>query len=176
MSENIKEFKKGSVIFEQGALELCMYDLLEGVVGIYSGYGSENEKLLAELKSSMNVTFGEMGLIDAMPRSATAVALEDVKACVITAETFGSYFGKKPQLLLKIMKNMSKRIRSLTDDYLGACRAVNEAVESEKSGGQKSGWFKESSKKYVKEYNEAARMAVNFSNNCDYHYSSTIWR
>lgn len=176
MSENIKEFAKGSVIFEQGALELYMYDLLEGVVGIYSGYGTPEQKLLTELKSSMGVTFGEMGLIDSLPRSATAVAHEDVKACMITAETFGSYFGKKPQLLLKMMKNMSKRIRTLTDDYLGACRAVNEALESEKTGEEKSNWYKESSAKYIKEYNEAARMAVYFSNNCDYHYSNMFWR
>ena len=81
MDNNVKRFAKGEVIFKEGALESFMYDLIEGKVGIYAHYGEAGEKLLTELNAEDGgATFGEMGLIDVMPRSATAVALEDVLA------------------------------------------------------------------------------------------------
>ena len=139
MDNNMKKFAKGEVIFQEGALESFMYDLIEGKVGIYANYGQAGEKLLIELNAEEGgATFGEMGLIDMMPRSATAVALEDVQACVITGEEFGEYFKENPAAVLLIMQNMSKRIRGLSQDYLDACRAVAEVVESEERGQEKS--------------------------------------
>ena len=42
-----KTLKKGEVIFEQGKFEDWMYDTIQGRVGIYAGYGTEDEKLVA---------------------------------------------------------------------------------------------------------------------------------
>lgn len=157
MDNNIKKFAKGEVIFKEGALELFMYDLIEGKVGIYANYGEANEKLLTELSAEAgSVTFGEMGLIDAMPRSATAVALENVQACAITGKEFGAHFKENPAAVLAIMQNMSKRIRGLSQDYLDACRAVNEMVESEKSGKEKTNWFKKAVNKFIEDYKATA--------------------
>ena len=100
-----------------------------------------------------------MGLIDVMPRSATAVALESVLACVISAEEFGEYFKENPAAVLLIMQNMSKRIRELTQDYLDACRAVAEMVETEKNGKEKSGWLKKVVNKFVEDYKATATEA-----------------
>ena len=38
-----KTFKKGEVIFKQGDLSDCMYDILWGEVGIYANYGTPEE-------------------------------------------------------------------------------------------------------------------------------------
>ena len=38
MENNIKTFAKGEVIFLEGAMESCMYDLKKGKVGIYADY------------------------------------------------------------------------------------------------------------------------------------------
>ena len=169
MDNNVKKFAKGEVIFQEGALEAFMYELIEGKVGIYAGYGEAGERLLTELKAEDGgVTFGEMGLIDMMPRSATAVALEDVVACVITGEEFGEYFKKNPAAVLDIMQHMSKRIRSLSQDYLDACRAVSEMVEAEKSGKEKTSWFKKAVNKFMEDYKAAAAEAA--ANNLYYRY------
>lgn len=149
-----KTFKKGEIIFKQGDLSDCMYDILWGKVGIYANYGTPEEKLLTTLETER--FFGEMGMIEGRLRSATAVALEkDTRGKVITPETFDTYFKENPAKVLLIMQNMSHRIRELTRDYLEACRAVAEAVETEKTGKEKSSWFKEKVRKLMDDYERA---------------------
>ena len=149
-----KTFKKGEIIFKQVDLSDCMYDILWGQVGIYADYGTPEEKLLTTLETER--FFGEMGMIEGRLRSATAVALEkDTRVKVITPETFDTYFKENPAKVLLIMQNMSHRIRELTRDYLEACRAVAEAVETEKTGKEKSSWFKEKVRKLMDDYERA---------------------
>lgn len=175
MDNNIKKFAKGDVIFKEGAWEFFMYDLIEGKVGIYVNYGDTREKLLTELSAENGgVTFGEMGLIDVAARSATAVALEDVTACVVTGEDIGKYFKDNPEAVLEIMRNMSKRIRELTQDYMDACRVVAESVDSEKTGKEKSSWFREKVARFIKEYEEALAAANKYGNN--HYYDCFIHR
>lgn len=161
----LKEFEKGQVIFSEGDFEMSMYDLLQGSVGIYANYGKPEEKLLTELKAEDGATFGEMGLLESMPRSATAVALENVQVQVITGETFGEYFRENPAAVMVIMQNMSQRIRALTQDYLDACRAVAEAVDSEKTGQEKSSWFKDRLGKFLKDYHEGLMHVYGYDQN-----------
>lgn len=129
MKNTNRDFRKGQIIFREGELELCMYELLQGRVGIYVDYGKPNEKLLTQLLARDKACFGEMGLIEQRPRSATAVALEDVRVYMITREGFGPYFRDNPDAVLQIMEHMSQRIRGLTDDYMNACRTVMEATQ-----------------------------------------------
>ena len=158
--EAVKVFKKGEVIFKEGDLENCMYKIVTGCVGIYANYGKEEEKLLVELKTGEKSFFGEMGMIDEEPRSATAVAVEDAEIAVITSENFAEFFKENPEHIIYIMQNMSKRIRNLTNDYLDACRAVAEAVETEKSGKSKSDWFKKRVEKFINDYNQSGLRSI----------------
>ena len=129
-----KELKKGEVIFKQGDPSDCMYDILWGEVGIYVNYGTPEEKLLTTLKTEQ--FFGEMGMIEGLPRSATAVALDkDTRLKVITPETFQEYFREKPVKVLLVMQNMSRRLRELTGEYLEACQTVAKSVAAEDAGG-----------------------------------------
>ena len=91
MNIETKTFKMGEVIFKQGELSDCMYDILWGEVGIYAADGTPEEQLLTTLEPER--FFGEMGMIEGRLRSATAVALEkDTRVKVITPETFDTYF------------------------------------------------------------------------------------
>ena len=156
----VKVLKKGEVIFKEGDLENCMYKIITGSVGIYANYGKEEEKLLVELKTGEKSFFGEMGMIDEEPRSATAVAVEDAEIAVITSENFAEFFKENPEHIIYIMQNMSNRIRNLTNDYLDACRAVAEAVETEKSGKSKSDWFKKRVEKFINDYNQSGLRSI----------------
>lgn len=111
----VKSFKKKEIIFEQGAYESFMYDIRWGRVGIYENYGKKDQRLLRELDA--DDIFGEMGLVEARPRSATAVSLEKGTQCVlITADDFSAYFKDKPAKIISIMQRMSQRIRDLSDE------------------------------------------------------------
>ena len=46
----ILKFRKGDIIFEEGDLEDWMYEIRKGMVGIYAGYGTPEEKELTALE------------------------------------------------------------------------------------------------------------------------------
>lgn len=134
---NLKTFTRGTIIFRQGDEGDCMYDIQQGKVGIFADYGGPNEKKLADLMADQ--IFGEMGLLDGAPRSATAVALEDTVLYVIDEEEFYSYFEERPAKILFLMQQMCNRLRRTSKDYLEACRTVYETAQVEKSGSKKPG-------------------------------------
>ena len=134
---DLKTFGSGEIIFRQGDDSSCMYSIRTGKVGIFIDYGGPNETKLSELQS--NQFFGEMGMLDSAPRSATAVALEDETVLEVITETdFNLFYEKNPDMVLMMMLQMCGRLRSTTRNYIDACRTVRDAVEAEKTGSEKS--------------------------------------
>lgn len=130
-----RKFKKGEIIYKQNDFEMLFYDILYGSVTLYQNYGTPEQVLIKQLSSGF---LGEMEVVEARPRTTTAVATERTEAKVITAEDFGALFQEKPAMVLSVMQQMSARIRELTRDYNNACRIVAQALEAEKAGREKS--------------------------------------
>ena len=134
---NTKLYTPGSIICREGEPGDCMYEVESGKVGVYHDYGGPDEKLIAELYS--NNVFGEMGLLDHAPRSATVVALEDnTTVMTVTEEDFHAYFEENPVEVLEIVKQMCHNLRKTTNSYIEACHTVYDTVEVKKSGSGKS--------------------------------------
>lgn len=134
----INSYSCGTVIFHQGDAGDCMYSIESGTVGIYHDYGGPNEKRIAIL--SVSDFFGEMGLLDHAPRSATAVALEDDTILTTVSESgFYEFFNKNPFAILSLMQQMCFRLRNTTQDYIEVCRTISEAAKAEKAGQPKNG-------------------------------------
>lgn len=130
-------FGRMDVIFREGEFALSMYEIESGSVGIYVNYGAENERLLAKLGAGE--FFGEMGLAECYPRSATAIALEaGTTVDEIGSDEFSSYFQDKPETVLVIMRALSARLRETNARYLEARQAVHDAIEAEHAGKKKS--------------------------------------
>ena len=117
-------FRAGDVIFRAGEESDCMYDICDGCVGIYSDYQTENQKLLTELYTDS--VFGEMGILDNMPRSATAVCLKDCAVLAVKPEHFMQFFQTKPMKVLQILQQMCMQLRDLTPIYLQVCKTLEE--------------------------------------------------
>ena len=129
---SVKEFKKDEIIFKQGDFSPVMYDILAGQVGIFAAYGTENEKQITVLGEGQ--VLGEMGLIEKMPRSATAVIDEDDTVLrKITEDELETLFKSSPVLVLRCIEHLSGRLRRLTKDYLEACEMVSKMDEAEKT-------------------------------------------
>ena len=133
---NTKSFKKNQVIFFEGEKGETMYDIVYGTVGIYSDYGKPEQKLLTKLGPES--FFGEMGMIEKLPRSATAVALENTDAIEIK---------DRPAKAYTILQHTSKRLRDLSCDYVDACVAISEYVQAEEDGVKPSDALLERMKK-----------------------------
>ena len=81
-----------------------MYDIHWGRVGIYTGFGTSEEVMLTDL--STNHFFGEMGMIEKQPRSATAVVLDEATLEIIREDDLEDLFEKNPAKIGMILGNL----------------------------------------------------------------------
>lgn len=136
-----KRFDAGTVIFRQGDFPGCMYDIQSGAVAIYAEYGTAQQTRLTTFTAGQ--VFGEMELIASCPRSAAAVAAEDTETVALTQADFAGYFQDKPEKVLSVMRQVSRRVKETTDDYLAACRTVYETVQADRQKQPQSPQVKE---------------------------------
>ena len=114
---NVVNFKKGENIIEEGTLGNCAYIIEKGSVEVSKLSPHGQKQVLGVLEKSE--IFGEMGLIDGLPRSATVTALEDCVMSVCSQETFNNLVDHNPESLIPIFKVLVRRLRStlaLVDD------------------------------------------------------------
>lgn len=100
-----RAFKAGEVIFCEGDPASEMYVIESGEVEIQSG-----NRLLDTLASKS--IFGEMALVDAAPRSATAKALTDVSLVPVSEKQFLFLASQTPYFALNVMRVMAGRLRT----------------------------------------------------------------
>ena len=106
-----KYFKKGAKIIEEGTLSDCAYIIESGRVQVSKTMSNGEEQVIGILEE--NDIFGEMSLIDSLPRSATVLALEDCTISVITPEIFNSLSKHNPEALMPILKILASRLRKV---------------------------------------------------------------
>ncbi|PIQ97312.1 MAG: hypothetical protein COV67_04865 [Nitrospinae bacterium CG11_big_fil_rev_8_21_14_0_20_56_8] len=95
----------GKTLFREGSLEKEIYLILSGALAVI-----KEVKQVAILKTGETV--GEMALIEAKPRSASARAVGDAVLLEFKAEAFQSLFLSDAQGLNSILKLLSARIRN----------------------------------------------------------------
>jgi CRP-like cAMP-binding protein len=101
----LREFKAGEVIFKLGDPASEFFVIQSGKVDIRLG-----NRLLGTL--SDRDIFGEMALIDAAPRSATAIAASDVKLVPVAEKQFLFLVSRTPHFALNIMRVLARRLRA----------------------------------------------------------------
>ncbi|MBT6854037.1 MAG: cyclic nucleotide-binding domain-containing protein [Nitrospina sp.] len=102
-------FKKGAEIIKEGMLSDCAYIIESGSVQVSKILSNGEEQVIGVLEE--NDIFGEMSLIDGLPRSATVLALEDCTISVMTPEVFNSLSKRNPEALMPILKVLASRLR-----------------------------------------------------------------
>lgn len=106
--DQYETFVAGQTIFKDGDEGHCMYVILEGTVKLQI-HGRLVEKL------GPGEVFGEMALIDDLPRGATAVADSDVKLVPISEKRFDFMVQQTPKFALQIMRIVADRLRSMNN-------------------------------------------------------------
>jgi CRP/FNR family cyclic AMP-dependent transcriptional regulator len=103
-------FEPGEVVFEAGSPSNCAYLVEEGIFEV-SKTTKGKRQILGLIKEKY--IFGEMGIIDSQPRSATVTALEKSKVSIISKECFHSLEKNNPKALMPLLRVLSARIRSI---------------------------------------------------------------
>ncbi len=97
-------FTTGQQIFAKGDLGSSLFIMYAGQVGVYNG-----AQLLATF--SKGDFFGELALLDAEPRSASAVAQGVVTAFRLDQEDFYDVMEERPEVLRNILRVLCQRLR-----------------------------------------------------------------
>ena len=118
---DVINFKKGDDIIKEGTLGDCAYIIEGGSVEVSKFTPHGEKQVLGVLEKSE--IFGEMGLIDGLPRSATVTALEDSVMSVCSKETFNNLADHNPESLIPIFKVLVRRLRS-TLSLVGALQKI----------------------------------------------------
>lgn len=108
------DLKAGEYIFREGELGTDMYIINEGKVEILNQVGDE-EQLLAVLEKGD--FFGEMSVLEDLPRAASARAATDVRLLEINGSTFDQLLRGNPEIAVRMMRKLSRRLRE-TDEML----------------------------------------------------------
>ena len=107
--ETTKTFVKEEIIFQQGERSKYAYIIESGKVGIYKENKYGKKSLIGILKKSD--LFGEMGLIDKYPRSATAIAIEKSRLTLVDESRFSFLCEHNPKFIVTLIKTLSNRLR-----------------------------------------------------------------
>lgn len=114
-------FDQGEVIFDEGSIGTSMMVITSGEVRVSQRGETGSEEALIILKEGD--VFGEMALIEDLPRSAATIAHSDVIIFEVCRTDFMSYIEKDCKsgfrIMLKLAKTLSARLRE-TDNKLKA--------------------------------------------------------
>ena len=102
-----RSYTQNQMIFSENEPGHDLFILQKGKVKI-TKIIKENDVLLNIMKPGD--IFGEMALLDNKPRSASAIAMEDVDLLAINKTNFESMVQTQPQLMSKIITVLSERV------------------------------------------------------------------
>ncbi len=120
-SQEIRKFKVGDLILKQGDLGSNAYRILKGEVEVFFTQGHERV-VLGQL--GPGEIFGEMGMIEDKPRSASVEALHPTEVEVVTPALFNQYILSKPDQLVPYLKSFFERLRRTNELSQSMLRAA----------------------------------------------------
>ena len=112
-------YPSGEIIFEEGQPPHHLYVVVEGKVEVFRRVNS-SERPLAHLGE--RECFGEMAILDELPRSASVRAVESTLVLKIDRDSFRDLIHERPQIAFAIFKILSGRLRhqNLEADHVPA--------------------------------------------------------
>lgn len=108
VKESSATYSAGETIFRQGDLGTEMFIIQEGEVHIIKNINGASH-LLSKLEKGD--FFGEMSVLESLPRTADAVAVTDVRALLINGARFDEMLRKNPEVAVRIIRKYSQRLR-----------------------------------------------------------------
>ena len=104
-----RTFRSGEVIFHRDDPGQVMYVIKEGKVKIclISPDGQE----ISLVVFGQGDHFGELALLDGLPRSADAIAMERVECYTLQRSDFHNAIMKHPKIAIRVMEVLSERLR-----------------------------------------------------------------
>jgi CRP/FNR family cyclic AMP-dependent transcriptional regulator len=107
------DFPTGAAIVEEGAVSSSFFVILEGQAKAVRK-GRTVKRLMG------GDFFGEISLLDPGPRTATVVAESNVRVLDLAGKDFLDVLADEPQLSIRILQELAKRLREVIVDSAGS--------------------------------------------------------
>lgn len=108
-----RRYDRHGVIVVQGEPGDEMFFIEKGRVRVSLDIGNDEPVVLGFLGAGEG--FGELALFDRMHRSATVSAVEATVLRVVGRDAFLAYLEQRPQVAIRMLGNLSRRLRSVSD-------------------------------------------------------------
>ncbi len=105
-----RTFRSGEVIFHREDPGQVLYVIKEGKVKI--SLISPDGQEISLVVFGKGECFGEIAILDGLPRSADAIAMEKVECYTLQRSDFHKAIMKNPKIAIQVMEVLSKRLRS----------------------------------------------------------------
>jgi CRP-like cAMP-binding protein len=114
----------GDAVFREGELGTEMFIIQTGKIEILRRVGGEDRPVAVLERGDF---FGEMALLEDLPRSATARALTAARLLRINGATFDQMLKDNPEIAVRMMRKLSRRLREtdlLLQEALGPAASL----------------------------------------------------
>lgn len=131
----------GDIIFSEGEIGTEMYIIQSGTVELLKEIGGETRVLATLEKGDF---FGEMSVLEDLPRTASARARTDVELVRINGATFDAMLKSNTEIAVRMMRKLSRRLRELTgmlEEALGR-RVLDEETPAERRAAPQPNSFR----------------------------------
>jgi CRP/FNR family cyclic AMP-dependent transcriptional regulator len=105
-----REYAGGTLICREGEVSQEMYVIQSGNVRIFKGTGDETLELATLGKGDF---FGEMSVLEGLPRDASAEAMGTTRVLVLSAGALLVRLRRDPTFAFELLRRLSGRVRAL---------------------------------------------------------------
>ena len=110
----IRHHPKNTIVINEGDDSRSFYVILDGQVKVY--LTDEGGKEVVLNMQGVGEYFGEVALLDEGLRSASVITTETSQFAVLNQQAFTDCISDNPQISLKIMQGLTRRLRALSDN------------------------------------------------------------
>jgi signal transduction histidine kinase len=115
-TSHIRRLKAGDFIFREGDPGDGLYIVNEGLVQISAVVGEQHRRVLARI--GPGDFFGEMAVLEAQPRSASASVEQDSTVQFIPSQELMPILERSPKVAVSLLREVSRRMRDLDQQFL----------------------------------------------------------
>jgi len=132
-----RKLRKSEVLFRFGEIGTSMVVIEEGMIEISVPVESQRKEMQISVLHEGEFV-GELALIDGLPRTATARALERCRVQEMKRDAFINFLLERPTVAISMMSEMGKRLRATNELVQSlASKNVNEEIEERLTFGER---------------------------------------
>jgi CRP/FNR family cyclic AMP-dependent transcriptional regulator len=109
----IKAYPRNTMLFQEGQPSADLYIVVSGQIKVFVSEAQGKEVTLT--LEGPGGYFGELGLVDEAPRSASVMTTEPSQLVVVSKADFQRCLAAHPELGIKLMRAFVQRVRILTE-------------------------------------------------------------